>query len=99
MTVRFLPQDRILISRVEQVCMCIETGEWPAPSQALAFQHIPGMSSRSITPTMINQQQNFQTQQLLGSSGGGSRGVTPSPSTPSSLANLSDFGAAGLMRE
>ena len=43
-------QDRVVFHRLEQVCYCVETGEWPFPAR-MKNMHILGIDSGSNTPT------------------------------------------------
>ncbi|XP_052817121.1 chromodomain-helicase-DNA-binding protein 8-like isoform X4 [Mya arenaria] len=44
------PKDRIVFHRLEQICYCIETGDWPFPPK-MKNVHILGIDSSSNTPT------------------------------------------------
>jgi len=43
-------QDRIVFHRLEQICYCVETGDWPFPAK-MKNVHILGIDSSSTTPT------------------------------------------------
>lgn len=43
-------QDRIVFHRLEHICYCIETGEWPF-GQKMPNPHILGIDSGSATPS------------------------------------------------
>ena len=47
---KLLFQDRVLMLRVEQVCFCVISGEWPTTTHSL----LPSMSNTidSVTPTL-----------------------------------------------
>jgi hypothetical protein len=43
-------QDLVIFHRLEHVCFCVESGEWPFPKR-MPFFAGPGGDSRSATPT------------------------------------------------
>ncbi|XP_053402464.1 chromodomain-helicase-DNA-binding protein 8-like isoform X5 [Mercenaria mercenaria] len=44
------PKDRVVFHRLEQICYCVETGDWPFPPK-MKNVHILGIDSSSNTPT------------------------------------------------